>query len=190
MKFFIFSNFSFYNLVVLCNSALGINPWFLLFIHANVVAENGSVFIFGEKGIDKLVGAICSNSFYSFMYYLQWQTFSSIKIFSAWRGWAAQQNHRWLVNFHTLMKLPVVAIISVSWQVCHQLLILNMFWFVIFVTASFYLLFFFRFWWALYMGFKWKWLPRHWVSSLVFMLRTSYSSFSFLYFYAFKCFDC
>jgi hypothetical protein len=47
-------------------SVFRINLRIFLSIHGNLV-ENGSVFIFGEKGIDKLVGAININyNFFSF----------------------------------------------------------------------------------------------------------------------------
>lgn len=104
-----------------------------------------------------------------------------------------QQNHLWSANFHMLKKLLVVAIIPVSWQVIisylffdksaseldHVLICDNLF------TASFYLMFLYRFWWALYLGFKWKWLPWHRVSFLFLELVTMsflFSTFPFPFF--------
>lgn len=96
-----------------------------------------------------------------------------------------QQNHRWLANSHTLKKLLVVAITPVSWQVIHQFLNLNVLICDNLFTASLYLVFLYRFWRALYLGFKWKWLPWHWVSFLYLELVTqsfSCSTFPFLFF--------
>lgn len=70
----------------------------------------------------------------------------------------------------------------------HQLRNLNMTSFLIIpVLLHSILCLFFRFWWALYLGFKWKWLPWHRVSFLLLQLVTLSSSFFTLPFPFFCC---
>ena len=92
------------------------------------------------------------------------------------------------MNFHTHKKLLAVAIIPVSWQVIHMFLNFNHglicnHW----ITDSFYFLLFYRFWWALYMGFKWKWLPWYWVYFYTWTFL--FSTFPLFFVPACQCFD-
>lgn len=74
----------------------------------------------------------------------------------------------------------------------HQVLNLHMCWFVIIclLLHSIWCLLH-RFWWTLYLGFKWKWLPWHRVSFLFLKLVTlsfSFSTFPFPHFSFFQVF--